>query len=112
MRATSLTRTWRPSSVERTRISPNSSGVLSRPGARTVRVYSWPAGDGAPPTCPAGAWAFWSRIAPMTSAGVSPSLASLSGCSQIRMPYSAPPAMSTCETPGTRSSASRTLSTA
>jgi len=112
MRATSLTRTWRPSSVDRTRISPNSSGVDRRPGARTVKVYSWSAGVGAPPTCPAGDCAFCSLMALITSAGVRPSLASLSGCSQMRMPYSAPPAMSTCEMPGTRSSASRTLSTA
>ena len=64
----------------------NSSVVTSRPGAATVYVNCWPFGDGAMPIRPAGAWRFCSLMEAMTSAGVSPTLASLSGLSQIRMP--------------------------
>src|SRR5438876_1023661 len=64
----------------------NSSGLTRRPGALTVNVNAWSAGAGDAPMRPAGAWRFCSLIAAMTSAGVMPSFASLSGRSQMRRP--------------------------
>ena len=82
----SLIRTTAPVALCRTMMFSNSSGVTRRPGALTVFVNSWSLGVGAPPTFPAGAYRFCSLIAEMTSAGVRPSFASLSGRNQIRIP--------------------------
>ncbi len=79
-------RTSAAPSVLRMMMSSNCSAVTSRLGAATVYVNCWSLGLGAAPIRPAGACRFCSLIAEITSAGVSPSLASLSGRSQIRMP--------------------------
>jgi hypothetical protein len=90
----------------------NSSGVVKRPGARTVYVNSWPRGAGSPPIWPAGAWRFCSLMALTTSVAERPSWARRSGRTHTRIPYSEPPIRSACATPGTRRMASRRLRTA
>ncbi len=60
-----------------------------------------PGTAGVPPSWPAETWAFWARIAAITSAGVRLWEASLSGSSQMRMAYWAPNSC-TSPTPSTR----------
>ena len=82
----SLIRTTAPVELWRMMMFSNSSVVTRRPGALTVLVNCWSFGVGAAPTLPAGACRFCSLIAEITSAGVRPSLASLSGLNQMRIP--------------------------
>ena len=76
IRATSRRRTMPPFGDSRTMISPNSSGEVNRPCARTEYVYSCPFGAGAPPTWPAGLTAFCAWIADTISGTVMPSFES------------------------------------
>ena len=55
-----------------TTISPNSSGVLSRPWMSTVNWKSWPLGAGGAPTWPVVTGWLCSWMVLLTSDGVSP----------------------------------------
>ena len=68
-----------------TMMSPNCSGVLSRP---RISIGNWlvcRTEAGGCPVCPAAAWMLWSRMALATSMAVMPRDASFRGSSQMRM---------------------------
>ena len=68
-----------------TMMSPNCSGVLSRPKVSMGSSKAWPASVGGAPIQPAGASRFWLRIALATSTAVMLQAAILCGSSQQRM---------------------------
>jgi hypothetical protein len=66
-------------------MSRNSSSLVRRPRALTVRVKSTGWDMGIPPTTPAATCTFCSRMAPTTSVADNPRAATLCGSSQTRM---------------------------
>ena len=94
-----------PSGVVFRMIASNCSGVCSRDWALMVALSTVPGTAGVPPSWPAETWAFWARIAAITSPGVRLWAASLSGSSQMRMAYWAPNSWMS-PTPSTRLSGS------
>jgi hypothetical protein len=69
----------------RTTIAWNSSGCESRPFVVSEYWNCWPLGAGGRPTVPAATCWFCSRSTSSTSCADTPSFASLSGSSQIRI---------------------------
>src|SRR4029453_12196614 len=67
-----------------TMMSPNSSGVESRPSVLMANGNCWPFGTGCCPICPAATWRFCWEMAVRGSIGWRLSAASLAGSSQAR----------------------------
>jgi hypothetical protein len=59
-----------PPGLLRTMMSWNWAGVVRRDWAVIVAFRPMPGRLGTPPSWPAETWAFWARMAAMTSAGV------------------------------------------
>jgi hypothetical protein len=74
----------------RSRIEPNSAGVVSRLDAEIVALMACVFVEGEPPICPTDNCTFWLVIAVVTSLAVRPTACSLTGSSHTRMACCAP----------------------
>ena len=71
-------------------MSRNCSTVVSWPATTTVALIGWPATIGRSPRVPEETWAFWARIAALTSFTDRLKPTSLAGSIQIRIARSVP----------------------
>ena len=84
-RATSWMRSTEPSGLARSTMSPNCSGVTSRPWVWTLSWNCWSSSVGRAPMRPTGAWMFCCWMAVMMSEGASLRLISRLVSNQTRI---------------------------